>query len=747
MRNKIPSRHSLMLAVFALLGVKKPGCDVCHGRRKRVRAVTVLLLILIVSLGFGLENFSSAKQPPWVSASFGHLRLGVMKPTLPDPNLALETRLVSKKPSIRIPPPVECYVSTATWQNDPFVIQTTPFVVQFDMTPNRAYMDGVTGLSLDPALYYNDLAAIVRFNVTGYMDAIDGDNYRADTVIPYSLGRTYHYRLLVYPASHLYTIYVTAPGSAETVLGANFRFRSAQSSTSSLNYWSLYSEIPSHSVCGFGTTAFGSSDVTAPTVSIIDPQQGATVSGIVSVSATAADDIGVVGVQLKVDGKPIGNELSALPYVRSWDSATVPNGTHILTATARDAAGNATTSASVTVITNNVASAAACPVSTSIWQNKPIATQSAQFQASFDATPNLANMDGVTGFSLGTADAYARLAISIRFNRSGFIDARNGANYAATSSVSYLPGQNYHFRLIINPSAQVYTIFVTPPGSPEITLGTNFAFQIAFSRLNYWVFYSEMGSHTICNFAIGPVSPAPDFSISASPASQTVTAGSSATTSVSIGSLNAFNGNVNLGASGLPAGAAASFSPAIVTGSGTSTLTIKTTAGTPAGPHAITITGTSGSDTHSTTYTLTVISTTLYETESTTVFNGSKSSGPVYRVFAWTGFTDGQGTTLDGNAAGQSVTITLNVPGAGIYDVQFATKAHFTRGIVQLTVKGANVGPAEDEYSANDVWEQFDLGTVSLPAGNVAFVFTTTGKNPASSGFTQAFDYIKLTRK
>ena len=134
-----------------------------------------------------------------------------------------------------------------------------------------------------------------------------------------------------------------------------------------------------------------------------------------------------------------------------------------------------------------------------------------------------------------------------------------------------------------------------------------------------------------------------------------------------------------------------------------------------------------------------------YETESTTVFDASKSSGPTYRIFTWSGFTNGSGTTLDGTAAGQYVTITLNVPQAGTYDVKYATKAHNTRGIVQLTVNGAKVGPTEDQYSAADVWKEFDLGNVTLAAGNQSFVFTTTGENPASSGFTQAYDYIKLT--
>jgi hypothetical protein len=136
---------------------------------------------------------------------------------------------------------------------------------------------------------------------------------------------------------------------------------------------------------------------------------------------------------------------------------------------------------------------------------------------------------------------------------------------------------------------------------------------------------------------------------------------------------------------------------------------------------------------------------TQYEVESSTVFNASKSSGPTYRVFAWSGFTDGEGTTLDGTASGQSVTITLNVPQAGVYDVRYATKKFTTRGIVQLSINGVKLGPAEDQYNSSEVWQEFDLGNVSLAAGNQPFVFTTAGKNAASSGYTQAYDYIKLT--
>jgi hypothetical protein len=73
----------------------------------------------------------------------------------------------------------------------------------------------------------------------------------------------------------------------------------------------------------------------------------------VSISATATDDVGVVGVQFKVDGAGIGAEIATPPYGALWDSTTVTNGAHTLTAVARDAAGNTRTSTGVVVTVAN----------------------------------------------------------------------------------------------------------------------------------------------------------------------------------------------------------------------------------------------------------------------------------------------------------------------------------------------------------------------------------------------------------
>jgi hypothetical protein len=98
------------------------------------------------------------------------------------------------------------------------------------------------------------------------------------------------------------------------------------------------------------------SDTTPPTVSITAPGGGATVSGTgVSVTANASDNIGVVGVQFKLDGANLGAEDTTSPYAITWDTTATTNGSHTLTAVARDGAGNTTTSSPVTVTVSNAA--------------------------------------------------------------------------------------------------------------------------------------------------------------------------------------------------------------------------------------------------------------------------------------------------------------------------------------------------------------------------------------------------------
>ena len=94
-------------------------------------------------------------------------------------------------------------------------------------------------------------------------------------------------------------------------------------------------------------------DTTPPTVSVSSPAAGATLSGTTPVSATAADNVAVAGVQFTLDGANLGAEDTGAPYSVSWNTTTAANGAHTLRAIARDAAGNTTTSAPVSVTVNN----------------------------------------------------------------------------------------------------------------------------------------------------------------------------------------------------------------------------------------------------------------------------------------------------------------------------------------------------------------------------------------------------------
>ena len=70
---------------------------------------------------------------------------------------------------------------------------------------------------------------------------------------------------------------------------------------------------------------------------------------LVASAASASDNVGVAGVRFLVDGVSLGEDISA-PFSVSWNTGGAANGTHMLTATARDAAGNLkTTTVSVSV--------------------------------------------------------------------------------------------------------------------------------------------------------------------------------------------------------------------------------------------------------------------------------------------------------------------------------------------------------------------------------------------------------------
>lgn len=113
-------------------------------------------------------------------------------------------------------------------------------------------------------------------------------------------------------------------------------------------------------------------------------------------------------------------------------------------------------------------------------------------------------------------------------------------------------------------------------------------------------FYDDQGDSKwsdfgFSNFSATDGTTQDNFALSATPASQTVTAGGNATYTVTVTPSGSFSGAVTLSAGGLPSGTTASFNPASITTSGSSTMTLASSGSTPAGTYPITIKGTSGS--------------------------------------------------------------------------------------------------------------------------------------------------------
>lgn len=179
-----------------------------------------------------------------------------------------------------------------------------------------------------------------------------------------------------------FTFTVTAPSTPGTY---NFQWKMEQE----VNKW--FGALSTN-------VAVAAIDTIPPAVSLTAPAGGSTISGVaVAVSANASDNIAVAGVQFKDGTTNIGAEDTTSPYSASWNTTAVANGSHTLTAVARDTSNNTTTSASVTVTVNNppIVSLTANPASVSTGSASTLtwsSTNAASCSAS--ASPSNSNWSG-----------------------------------------------------------------------------------------------------------------------------------------------------------------------------------------------------------------------------------------------------------------------------------------------------------------------------------------------------------------
>ena len=253
----------------------------------------------------------------------------------------------------------------------------------------------------------------------------------------------------------------------------------------------------------------------------------------------------------------------------------------------------------------------------------------------------------------------------------------NGFNGTVGLDVGGLPaGTTYSFvppsvTTIGNSILTVNTTSLTPTGSFPLTItGT-----------------SGMLIHAAgVTLVVNAPTPPPDFTISAAPSSRTVLAGAGTTYTVTITLTGGFTGSVALTVSGLPAGAGGTFNPSSVTTSGDSTLTVTTSSTTPSGTYPLTITGTSGTLSHSAAVvTLLVQDFSLSATPTShTVKRGAGTSYTV-SITPSGGFTGAVTLSAGGLPRGVRVAFNPN-PATGSSTMPVSTSSTTPRGTYVLTI-------------------------------------------------------------
>ena len=324
-------------------------------------------------------------------------------------------------------------------------------------------------------------------------------------------------------------------------------------------------------------------------------------------------------------------------------------------------------------------------------------------------TANLSLTVVSTGADFGLAATPASQSVTAG-NRAAFtatVNALNGFTGTVTLTAAGLPA---------GATASFSPATITSAGSSTLTISTTAATAAGTYPL---VITGTSGTlqHT-ANVSLTVVKPA-DFGLLAAPASQSVTAGNSATFTATVTALNGFAGTVTLAASGVPAGATASFNPASITSAGSSILTVSTTAATAAGTYSLTVTGTSGALLHSALLGLTVTAST----------GGTSVPVSLTAVFNKTGIVS------DGS------TFTLGLDGYG-----FAYSSNLLGAAQNINGISYNIGPAGAPNVVSNAVIPLPVGTFGalrmLAAGvngsQVAQVFTVKYTDGTVSTITQS---------
>ncbi len=240
-----------------------------------------------------------------------------------------------------------CVVSSGSWTNVAVQQQTGSFRVTYTASASVPNVDAVTGLSSGAASDFSTLAAVIRFNPNGNLDATNGSAYSAASVIPYSARVSYHFIMDVHVYNHTYDAYVMI-AKVQTTIGTNLAFRDAQSTIAMLNNVGSMTAPGNTTLCNIVITPVA----TAPSITT-QPTARTVTAGQTASFSIASTGTAPLTYQWKKNGAAISGATSSnysTPVTTSMD-----NGTQF-TATVSNSAGSATSNTATLTVNAAVVS-------------------------------------------------------------------------------------------------------------------------------------------------------------------------------------------------------------------------------------------------------------------------------------------------------------------------------------------------------------------------------------------------------
>jgi len=270
---------------------------------------------------------------------------------------------------------------------------------------------------------------------------------------------------------------------------------------------------------------------------------------------------------------------------------------------------------------------------------------------------------------------------------------------------------------------------VTPPGGTTLNVTTTTQTPAGSYPLTITARSGLIVRHLTVTLLVNAL----PFTLSATPASQTVSSGQSTTYTVDVTAAGGFSGPVQLsGPDGLPPGASASFSRTTINGSGSATLTVATSAGTPAGTSNLTIRATGGNNVTRTAQVDLVVDNRqefdlAVTPQAAGVFAGDTALYTI-TTSAINGFAGSVNLAVTGQPAGTTAAFSVNpIAGAGTSTLGIATTASTTPGNYQLTITGT---------SGSLSHSQTVTLTVSPPRPDFSLAATPSARSVTQGGTT-----------